>query len=67
MDDSFDLELGCPLGYRAVRSSQQRGEKSCLLLNRPLHGWLRAARVEGGAEILDQHARAVLVDWDLEA
>ncbi|CAK9066692.1 unnamed protein product [Durusdinium trenchii] len=54
VDDSFQLELGC--------------ERSCLLLNRPLTGWVRAARVLAprDVETLDLHAPAIPVGWDLQ-
>ena len=44
------------------------GYNSCLLLNKPLDGWIRVARVisPGDADVLDAHARAILVGWDLE-
>lgn len=54
VNDSFHLELGC--------------YNSCLLLNKPLDGWIRVARVisPSDVDVLDAHARAILVGWDLE-
>ena len=44
------------------------GERSCLVLNQPLDGWIRAARVidSGDVKTLDAHARAIPIGWDLE-
>lgn len=43
------------------------GENSCLLLNKPLDGWIRVARVISASDVdvLDAHARAIPVGWDL--
>eukprot|EP00931_Biecheleriopsis_adriatica_P050392 TRINITY_DN29171_c0_g1_i1.p1 TRINITY_DN29171_c0_g1~~TRINITY_DN29171_c0_g1_i1.p1 ORF type:complete len:1288 (+),score=190.70 TRINITY_DN29171_c0_g1_i1:278-3865(+) len=52
--DSFDWVLAC--------------NGQCLRLNSELSGWIRLARVvkPGDEDVLDAHARAVLVDWDLD-
>ncbi|CAJ1399569.1 unnamed protein product [Effrenium voratum] len=54
VDDTFELALSC--------------DAYCLVLNKPLEGWVRAAHVVApeDAEVLDAHARAILVGWDLE-
>ena len=59
------MSLGCKWSH-SLDSPQ--GDAYCLVLNQPLEGWVRAAHVVApeDAEVLDAHARAILVGWDLE-
>ena len=45
-----------------------QGHNSCLLLSKPLDGWIRVSRVISArdVDVLDAHARAIPVGWDLE-
>lgn len=45
-----------------------QGRNSCLLLSKPLDGWIRVSRVISArdVDVLDAHARAIPVGWDLE-
>lgn len=45
-----------------------QGHNSCLLLSKPLDGWIRVSRVISArdVDVLDGHARAIPVGWDLE-
>eukprot|EP00434_Breviolum_minutum_P012097 symbB.v1.2.010668.t1/scaffold700.1/size171416/9 len=54
VNESFQLKLGC--------------HNSCLLLSKPLDGWIRVSRVISArdVDVLDAHARAIPVGWDLE-